>query len=410
MTTEHVHGLRAIEALRAGVPNRDVVRAFPPSQKDVELRWQAALERAGEGETAPGILLEGDFGTGKSHWMARLRHEALEANFVVSSIVLNKETPLHDLTKLLRAAVENAALPERSGPALSEIAHLYNAEVSPGHTALLDWVRHPERDPRLALTLLIFERTRDEDVQMRAVAEWMGYPMATGDLKLSLREIGEKISLIPKPLAGSAPEKFEFLARFFRAAGYAGWVLLLDETEMVSKYSQRQRGRAYAHLAQLSGAVKGGIPGLVCAATITKDYAGQVLHGRKNDAVLLPAKMENSRDEHLIAATIAGMKWIERGGLDLRPLTREGVENLFESARKLYSQAYNWQAPPLPNRREYSSSTSLRQHLRWWINAWDLLRLYHHEGETIVENVAISYEEDADLQSQRAEDESQIVL
>ena len=410
MTLEHVHQLRAIEALRAGVPNRDVVRAFPPSQKDVESRWQTALERAGEGEVAPGVLLEGDFGTGKSHWLAWLRHEALDANFVVSSIVLNKETPLHDLGKLLRAGVEGATLPARSGPALSEIAHLYNAQTAPGHTALFEWVRHPDRDPRLALTLLVFERTRDEDVQLRAMAEWMGFPMTNMDLKLSLREIGEKIPFIPKPRPNAA-EKWEFLARFFRAAGYAGWVVLLDETEMVSRYSARQRGRAYAHLAQLSGAAKSGIPGLACAATITKDYAGQVLHGRKNDAVVLPAKMEASRDESLIASAIAGMKHIERGGTDLRPMNREGVENLFERARKLYSDAYNWNAPPLPDRREYSSSTSLRQHLRWWINAWDLRRLYGHEGETVVENVAVSYEEDADLQTEKSDDdESQIVL
>ena len=50
---------------------------------------------------------------------------------------------------------------------------------------------------------------------------------------------------------------------------------------MISKYSLRQRGRSYAHLAQLLGASKPGIAGLVCAATITKDYAGQVLYGRK---------------------------------------------------------------------------------------------------------------------------------
>lgn len=71
----------------------------------------------------------------------------------------------------------------------------------------------PNRD--VVRALLIFERTRDEDVQMRAMAEWMGFPMANMDLKLSLREIGEKIPLLPKPRPNSALEKWELLAHFF---------------------------------------------------------------------------------------------------------------------------------------------------------------------------------------------------
>lgn len=52
----------------------------------------------------------------------------------------------------------------------------------------------------------------------------------------------------------------------------------------------------------------------------------------------------------------------------------------------------------------------MRQHLRWWINAWDLLRLYGHQGETIVESVTLSYEEDADMQTESGEGEPRIVL
>jgi hypothetical protein len=335
---------------------------------------------------------------------------ALNANFVCSTVVLNKEIPLHDANKLLRAAVENAVLPRRSGPALNEIAHSYRTDTAPGYTALFEWLHDAQRDPRLAILLQLFERTREEEVHERIVEEWTGYPMGVGEIRLALREAGITGFTVPKARRDNALEKLEFLARFFRSAGYAGWAVLLDETEMISKYSQRQRGRSYAHLAQLLGAGKGGLPGLACAATITKDYAGQVLYGRKNDMATVPAKMESSKDEALAAAAVAGMRFIERGGTDLRPLAKETVDQLFEQARELYSAAYEWPAPPLPNRREYSASTSMRQHLRWWINAWDLLRLYGHHGEPIVESVAVSYEEDTDLQTESTEPEPRIVL
>ncbi len=69
---------RAVEALRAGVPNRDVVRQLPPMQRDIEERFSALLTATEAGWTeekqAPGLLIEGDFGTGKSHWLEYLRH------------------------------------------------------------------------------------------------------------------------------------------------------------------------------------------------------------------------------------------------------------------------------------------------------------------------------------------------
>lgn len=347
MNGDKVQRLRAAEALRAGVPSRDVVRFFPPQQRDVETRWENVLEAAAQGNTTPGVLLEGDFGTGKSHWLEHMERQALEANFVCSTIVLNKETPLHDANKLLRAAVENATLAGRSGPAFSEIAYSYRSDTAPGYTVLFEWVHSPERDPRLALTLQLFERTRDEEVRERVIEEWTGFPMATGEVKLALREAGVTGFSVPKPRRDNALEKLEFLARFFRSVGYSGWTLLLDEAEMISKYSQRQRGRSYAHLAQLLGAGKGGVHGVACAATITKDYAGQVLYGRKNDMVNVPAKMEHTRDEALAAPAVAGMRFIERGGTDLRPPGKDAVDQLFERARELYSEAYEWAAPPL---------------------------------------------------------------
>ena len=414
MIAAKVRMLRAIEALRAGVPSRDVVSFFPPVQADIETRWEKSLAASSSGANGQGLLLEGDFGTGKTHWLEYMEHLALEANFICSTVVVNKETPLHDARKILAAAVDGARFRGGSGPALGEISHHYRAESAPGYTKLFEWVHGPDRDPRLALTLLLFERTRDEETRERVLLEWAGTPMTVAEIKAGLRDAGVTPPTVPKPRKDNALEKLEFVARLVRSAGYAGWALLLDETEMVSKYSLLQRGRSYANLALLLGATKQGPAGLSCAATITKDYAGQVLYGRKNDMANLVAKMESSREAALAATALIGMRFIERSGVDLRPPGKELVDGLFDQCRKLYSEAYDWPAGPLPDRREYSTSTSMRQHMRWWINAWDLLRLYGRHGETIVDNLVISYEEDADIQlespTEAARDEPRIVL
>jgi BREX system ATP-binding protein BrxC/D len=182
--------------------------------------------------------------------------------------------------------------------------------------------------------------------------------------------------------------------------------VMLDETEMVSKYSLRQRGKAYAHLAQLLGLAKGArVPGLAAVATITKDYAGQVLYGRKNDIDNIPARLQSTRDADFIVPAEAGMRAIKSKAVELRPPTRDQVMETYRKVRALYSTAYGWEAPEIGNAREYSSSTGMRQYVRSWITIWDLRRLYNYQADLIAERATISYDEDADLQTEPREEE-----
>src|SRR3989338_4053290 len=125
MMSEQTECRRAIEALRAGVPNRDAVLALGCEQTAIEERFRAQLkdakEGAKEGIQVPGLLISGDFGVGKSHLLEYLQHVAIEENFVCSKVVISKETPLHDPVKLYRSAVETAMVPNKRGSALTEI-------------------------------------------------------------------------------------------------------------------------------------------------------------------------------------------------------------------------------------------------------------------------------------------------
>jgi hypothetical protein len=386
-------------------------------QDEIEERFQALLDAKNaewmEERQVPGILLEGDFGTGKSHWLEYFQHAAQESNFVCSTIVLNKETPLHDLTKVYRACVEAAVAPGRVGPALAEMAATYRADKAPGYRDLFEWVhQNKELDPRLAATLFLFERNPDPVLRKRIIDEWTGDPMRVSDLKGALRELGEWSTYpITRPLAGQALNQFAFMARLFSSAGYAGWVVLLDETEMISKYSLRQRGKAYAHLAQLLGHAKGlRIPGLACVATITKDYAGQVLYGRKNDIENVPARMEGTKDEPLRAAAESGMRLIKSRALELRPPTRDQVGHIYQKVHALYSNAYAWEAPEIAGTREYSASTGMRQYVRSWVTVWDLRRLYNYDAQLVAESMAIPYGEDVDFQIEKREEDEEPVI
>jgi hypothetical protein len=406
MDRDSVNKLRAIEALRAGVPNRDVVRELPPVQPDVEDRFDALLEAAGlndeDQKTPPGLLLEGDFGTGKSHWLEYFRHLALDSNFICSTVVLNKETPLYDLSKVYRACVESAAAPDRTGPALAEIVSTYRPDSAPRYREFVEWInRTPGLDMRYGATLALLAHGMDEQWQQRIIMEWTGDPMKVLELREALQAAGIVGMRVGKAEKMAPLHRFEFLTRFFRSAGYAGWVVLLDEAEMISKYSLRQRGKAYAHLAQLLGLQKGVIvPGLAAVFTITKDYAGEVLYGKKNDNDNIPAKLTGTRDEEVIGAAEIGMRAIKSRGTELRPPSGEQVQEVYSRVWSLYTRAYDWNAPDIAERREHSQRTAMRQHIRSWINTWDLRRLYDYQAHLVVEELHVSLEEDADMQTE----------
>jgi hypothetical protein len=117
----------AIEALRAGVPNREAVRQLATEQTAIEQGFEQALHRAwADGaRQGSGLGIAGGFGTGKSHLLGYLQEVALAQNFVVSRVVVSKETPLSDPARLFQAALREAVLPERNDdPMTAALAEL----------------------------------------------------------------------------------------------------------------------------------------------------------------------------------------------------------------------------------------------------------------------------------------------
>src|SRR2546428_5788584 len=117
---------RAIEALRSGVPSREAVAALGSAQSEIEDRFGAILASlralSSGGHHPGGLLVGGGFGSGKSHLLEHLAHLAMSDGFVVSKVVVSKETPLYDPAKGFRAAVEAAIVPGRQGSAVPEVA------------------------------------------------------------------------------------------------------------------------------------------------------------------------------------------------------------------------------------------------------------------------------------------------
>ena len=121
MANGDVSHQRAIEALRSGVPNRDVVKVLGSHQPDLEGKFRRLLQQmstqAPQGIPTKGLVIEGGFGSGKSHLLKALQHVALEQNFVCSPIVISKETPFYNVATLFRSSINDAIVPGKQGDA-----------------------------------------------------------------------------------------------------------------------------------------------------------------------------------------------------------------------------------------------------------------------------------------------------
>lgn len=375
---------RALEALRAGVPNRDAVAVLGSMQQGVEDHFSRLLDAVRalpEGPTAGGMLIGGGFGTGKSHVLEHLAHTALSEQFVVSKVVVSKETPLHDPVKVYRAAIEQAKVPGRPGSAIDEIVAGLDVDA-PRYAELYRWAHQDGApvDSRFAATLFLHEYARgDEEFADRIVRFWGGDPLPVADLRRRLKEAGAaagyRLAAIKE--RDLSRQRFRFVARLAQAAGYGGWVVLLDEAELIGRYSALQRAKSYAELTRWVRGDRDDPAAPLCAVlTTVDDFEGQVLVG-KNDVELIPKRLRargTADDEVLAAQAETGMRIIEREQVQLQPPGQEELDRTYGQLKQIHREAYGWEPPDVAG-LERLPSNRMRQYVRAWINEWDLRRL-----------------------------------
>ena len=157
----------------------------------------------------------------------------MASEFVVSTVVISKETPLHDPVKTFRAAIAGALDPVCSHGVLADSAASLDQDT-PGYAELSRWVNSPASglDERFSATLLCHERLRggevpgsDETIDA-LVRFWGGEPLRMPDLRRTLKSVGAAglYSFTPISARELARQRFRFAAGCCALPGTrAGW-------------------------------------------------------------------------------------------------------------------------------------------------------------------------------------------
>ncbi len=406
----------ALEALRNGVPNQDAVNILGCNQPSAEDSFTELLTKAADAgnppESALSMLVSGGFGTGKSHLLAHLEEQALSQNFVCSKVAISKETPLFDLGKVFKSAMESGRMRDRSGRLIEELGLKLNPR-SQGYDGFYVWAHDTGANglsPMFPATLRIHE-SNDHELNGDIERFWAGDPIRVARVNEGLRLVRQKqnYSFRAPKVVELPPQRLRFATELIKAVGYKGWVVLLDEIELVGSYSLLQRGRSYAELARLMGqAVSEDYPGLIVVGTVTDVFAPDIISpvGTKKDHDYMKPKLESSRYKELAPRAETGMRLLEQGGIRLSPPTPDDMNTTFDKLRQIYTKAYGWAAPPSePKLGGGGFQNTMRYKVRAAINEWDLLRLHpNHSPQIVGEEYRPTYEEHIELEQESKND------
>jgi len=406
--TTRVSARSAIEALRAGVPNRAAISLLDENDEGALRRnFLDRLRMCGtalrDEEQPEGIVIAGAFGAGKSHQLGCFGILAQRENFVVSLVPISKETPLFDRARLFAAAMRSAEVPGAIDDVMTAVmAHLH--PNSDRYEALDYWTTAEVRAGRLsslfaALLHLIPRRTADPDDHARMARFFAGGKLSLTLAKGWLREAGAAGLFDLKPVreADLALQRVRFAPRLFRAAGYAGWCVLLDEVELIARYSPLQRGRSYAELVRWLGSDKEErIPGVVTVAAVTDDFPDQMFHQRRDDE-RIPPLFETRGLLRQAAMARRGIAWLERRLSRLSAPDEAGLRRSLDKIASLYRDAYDW-TPPQIGIGERLAGKSMRQYVKSWITTWDIMRLYGEAPAISAGTMAIDYTESGEIE------------
>lgn len=237
--------LQLLEALRLGTVPASGLELYTVGRETELSAARADLARtAAEGGAARVFL--GDYGTGKTHLLECIAHEALEAGFLVARTALDPvDVPASHPRRVYAALVGDLAYPgEETRVGLRPLLERVS-ETEAARERLLMEAPHAFLTPALKA----YEALHDPEDDADGLLDWLeGSPQAhTPELNRLYRiPEGRRLPALMdfRPWARIYAYIVSGLAGLARSAGYEGLVLLLDEGELFHVLSAENRGFA----------------------------------------------------------------------------------------------------------------------------------------------------------------------
>lgn len=369
-----------IEALRSGIPSRAVGQYFSEARPRIMKEISDRIDKVCDQRHPCGMVISGKYGEGKTHLLNTVFNLAHSNNMVVSWLSLSKETPMDKLYLVYEKIIRNTYLPKRSQPGFAHELEKISAKSPVANEMLLYAAKHLETD-KLYYLFRSYLNTEDSDEKFLLQADLEGDFIANAPLKKIYRRIfGETVKYnVNFTKTKHCGDYFSFMSRLFTQMGYHGWVILIDETELMGRLGKKARLKAYNNMARFL-LPENGFESTFSLFALSASYVEDVIeakHEYDNLAEIYPTDQEPMRTvlDILVKAP------------QLLPLTKNEIDEVLYKIQDFHGKAYGW-TPNLPvsSLAEVTQSGGylLRTKIRAVIEFLDQLYQYGKAGRTVI--------------------------
>lgn len=369
-----------IEALRSGIPSRAVGQYFSEARPRMMKEISGRLDMVCNEGKSNGMIVSGKYGEGKTHLLNTVFNLAHSNHMVVSYLSLSKETPMDKLYLIYQKVIQNTYLPMRRQPGFMHELEKLSANSPVANEMQLYAATQLETD-KLYYLFRSYLNTEDSDEKFLLQADLEGDFIANAPLKKIYRRIFNQpvkynVSFSKTKHCG---DYFSFMSHLFTQMGYHGWVILVDETELMGRLGKKARLNAYRNMARFL-LPEPSLESTFSIFALSASYVEDVIEAKReveNLEQIYPEEPEPARTvlDLLVRAP------------QLAPLTKEEIKQVLSKIQEFHGKAYEW-TPNLSPETLVGATQSggylLRTKIRAAIEFLDQLYQYGKAGKTAV--------------------------
>lgn len=369
-----------IEALRSGIPSRAVGEYFSEARPRIMKEISNRLDMVCEQGKSSGMVISGKYGEGKTHLLNTVFNLAHSNNMVVSYLSLSKETPMDKLYLVYQKIIRNTYLPRRRQPGFMHELEKISANSPVANEMLLYAAKQLETD-KLYYLFRSYLNTEDSDEKFLLQADLEGDFIANAPLKKIYRRIfGQPVKYnVNFTKTKHCRDYFSFMSHLFIQMGFHGWVILVDETELMGRLGKKARLNAYRNMADFL------LPERCPEAAfsifaLSSSYVEDVIEGKHEYENLEEIYPDAQEPAKTVLNTLVGAP-------QLLPLTKEEINEVLYKIQDFHGKAYGWH-PDLSisslTEATQSGGYLLRTKIRAAIEFLDQLYQYEKVGKTTI--------------------------
>ena len=336
MTRQAIARLR-LEHLRGGVPLPPAVEPWVFGRAGVLTHLADLLDTVAT-KGSRSYALAANYGDGKTHTLRALWHLASERNFVVSTIALTRETPVDRMDRIYPKLIADTYLPGAAQPGIARLV-LGLAAESQETRQLLEWAR-TELHPKLHAVLHNLLQGQSTEASEALLGDLERMDLALAEIRRIHRANFHAPLKAPRfsPVR-EARDYLRLVDYLIRLRGYAGWVILFDEVELIGRLGRVGRAKSYGNIGRL--AIDGlGTGHVLSVFAVASNFYTDVLL-RRHDQELAPEWLAARGDPESVEACRRGIAVLQEAHL-LQPLSPANWQQFLQNLVDAHETAYDW--------------------------------------------------------------------